>query len=361
MWRRRQRAESLPQVGWCANIEATAITPAPRPFVAPFSLLGAEVVMHAKLILMLSVILGSLVIGYLARKLGLAPVSLSPRITRTTMTWVQPVLVALLIWGLEAPGWRTALLPVLAATLMLVMWPVGAGIARLQGLARPQAGSMVASCMFSNLGLTFGAFICYVLLGEQGAALGMIWCIAFMPMLFGVGFVVARLYGGEAQQSLRHTVRDILRDPASRNPLLGFAVGGVLHLLAPERPPVGAQVVDLLVPLSTGIYLFAIGLSLRLTSVVTYWRECLTIGSVKFVLTPVAGLALAWLVGYAAMEDRALLQVVFIQSATPTAIMGLVLAQIFDLDEQLANAAWLTTNIAGVALAPLVLQIAAML
>jgi predicted permease len=59
------------------------------------------------------------------------------------------------------------------------------------------------------------------------------------------------------------------------------------------------------------------------------------------------------------MEDRTLLQVVFIQSTTPTAIMGLILAQLFDLDEQLANAAWLTTNVAAVALAPVVLAIAA--
>lgn len=315
--------------------------------------------MESRLVLMLSVILGSLALGYLARKLKLLPVLLSPRITRTTMIWLQPVLVALLIWGLVAPGWRTALLPVMAAVLMAVMWPVGAAVARVQGLARPQAGSLVASCMFSNLGLTFGAFICYVLLGEQGAALGMIWCIAFMPMLFGVGFVMARLYGGEAGQSIGQMIREIVHDPTSRSPLLGFAVGGLLYALAPDRPPVGAQVVDVLVPLSTGIYLFAIGLSLRLTSVVTYWRECLSIGAVKFLLTPIIGLSLAWLAGYWAMEDRALLQVVFIQSMTPTAIMGLVLAQLFDLDEQLANAAWLTTNVAAIALAPLILHVAA--
>ena len=117
----------------------------------------------------------------------------------------------------------------------------------------------------------------------------------------------------------------------------------------------------MLVPLTTAIYLFAIGLTLRLTSVVTYWRQCVSIGAVKFVLTPIIGLSLAWLVGYWAMEDRALLQVVFIQSATPTAIMGLILAQLFDLDEQLANASWLTTNVAAVALAPLILFIAASL
>jgi predicted permease len=85
----------------------------------------------------------------------------------------------------------------------------------------------------------------------------------------------------------------------------------------------------------------------------------MAIGAVKFLVTPAIGLSLAWIAGFWAMEDRTLLQVVFIQSTTPTAIMGLILAQLFDLDEQLANAAWLITNVAAVALAPVVLAIAA--
>ncbi len=57
------------------------------------------------------------------------------------------------------------------------------------------------------------------------------------------------------------------------------------------------------------------------------WASCLPAISAPCVLR------LAWLVGYWAMADRALLQVTLIQSATPAAIMGLVLAQLFDLDE----------------------------
>ncbi len=315
--------------------------------------------MQSKLILMLSVILGSLALGYGARKLGLLPAGLSARITRFAMVWLQPLLLALLIWRLEAPGWRTALLPIMAGIIIIAMWPIGGAVARLMGLKRPPAGSVVASCMFSNMGLTYGAFVCYILLGEQGAALGMIWCLAFLPVFYTLGFVMARRYGREAEQSIGETIRETLREPESRNPLLGFAVGGLLYALGPQRPEVGAQIVDVLVPLSTGVYLFAIGLSLRLTSVVTYWRECAAIGAVKFVVTPALGLSLAWLVGYWAMQDHALLQVTFIQSATPTAIMGVVLAQLFDLDEQLTNAAWLTSNVAAVALAPLILRIAA--
>lgn len=315
--------------------------------------------MHSRLILMVSVIVGALAVGYAARKLRMLPPALSPKITRAAMIWVQPPLLVLLIWGLEAPGWRVALLPVMGAAIVALMWPIGAMGARLMHLTRPQAGSFALSCMYSNLGLTYGAFVCYILLGEKGAALGMIWCMSFMPMFYTLGFVVARRYGQEALRTVRETLLDAMREPESRNPLLGLAIGGLLYALGLPRPEGAADVVDVMVPASTGIYLFAIGLSMRLTSVVTYRRECAAIGAVKFAVTPLLGLGLAWLAGYWALEDRALLQVVFIQSTTPTAIMGLILAQIFDLDEQLANAAWLTTNVAAVALAPLILQIAA--
>lgn len=314
--------------------------------------------MQARLILMLAVIIGALALGYLMRKVGLVRADHSRTISRLAMTWLQPPLVALLIWGLEAPSWRTALLPVILAALITLNWPIGALGARLLRLPRDRAGAFTLSCMFSNMGLTYGAFICYILLGERGAALGMIWVLSFTPMLYTLGFFVARRYGHDGAQSLGATIRETLRTPQSRNPLIGFAVGGLLFALGVERPAISATIVDAWVPVSTGVYLFAIGLSMRLTSVATYWRESLAVAGDKFLLTPLLGLGIAWLVGYWGLEDRALLQVVLIQSAAPASIMGLVLGQIFDIDEHLANAAWLTTNLAAVALAPVLLQIA---
>jgi len=317
--------------------------------------------MQARLILMLSVILGALALGYLARKLRWLPGTLSRRTSRFAMSWLQPPLVALLIWGLQAPGWRTAMLPVILAALIAINWPVGVLGSRLLGLRPDRAGSFIVSCMYSNMGLTYGAFVCYILLGERGAALGMVWILSFMPLFYTLGFFVARRYGGDGRQTLGETILGTLRAPESRNPLIGFAVGGLLFAFAPERPPIAGSVVEVWVPVSTAVYLFAIGLSMRLSSVVTYWRECAAIGVVKFAVTPVLGLGIAWLLGYWAMPDRALLQVVLIQSASPASIMGLVLGQIFDIDEHLANAAWLTTNVAAVALAPVLLHVASTL
>ncbi len=50
-----------------------------------------------------------------------------------------------------------------------------------------------------------------------------------------------------------------------------------------------------------------------------------------------------------------------IQSTAPTAIMSVLLADLFDLDRRLAGALWLTTNITAIVLAPSVLVIVRML
>ena len=62
-----------------------------------------------KAALMLSVIVGALVLGYAGRKSGRVPEGWSAGITRNTMTFVQPIVLALMIWGLKPPGWQTSL------------------------------------------------------------------------------------------------------------------------------------------------------------------------------------------------------------------------------------------------------------
>jgi len=307
----------------------------------------------------MSVIVGALTVGYAARKSGLVRARWSGPLTRNAMIFLQPVLLALMIWGLKPPGWRTSLLPVLSAALMLAVWPVGRAAADLLGLGGQRKGAFILAAMFSNMGLTYGAFICYILLGEQGAALGLIWCLAFSPMLFTVGLMIGRHYGREGAEPTRKMIRDTFADPQTRNVLVGLVVGAALFLLKAPRPEWAGPAVEIMIPASTAIYLFAIGLSLRLTSVVTYWRECAALGLVKFLVTPIIGLGLAWLVGLWGAPDHTLLQVAFIQSAAPASIMGLIVARLFGLDQDLANAGWLTTNLAAIALAPMVLHIAA--
>lgn len=308
----------------------------------------------------LFVILSGLFLGWLSRRRGLAREK-APTITRLTLTYLEPFPNLLALWGLRAGDAKAFLLPLLGAALILIMWPVGHLMGRLQRLQGPDLGAFVTTAMFSNVGFTFGTFLCYALLGERGVALGTLYTASFMPMLFTVGLFAAGRYSAQAGRSGWDLLKDTARRAESRNPILGIFVGLALYGLGVRRPAAAATAVDILVPLTTFIYLFAIGLSLRPRAMLGYWRPAAMLHAVKFLISPIIGLALGFTIGLGHGPNIDLLRVLFIQSAAPAGIMSMVLCQVRGLNVQLAAACWLATNLFAIATVPLWLYIAAAL
>jgi predicted permease len=239
------------------------------------------------------------------------------------------------------------------------MWPVGHLVGRTMGFNGPTLGSFTIAAMFSNVGITYGTFLCYALLGERGAALGYLYAASFMPTFCILGFWVAEQYG-RGGTSVLAALADTLTHAQSRNPIVGTLLGICLLATGLPRPALAVPIINIMVPATTFAYMFSIGLSMHLGVMVRYWRPAVVMHALKFLVSPVLGLAL----GYTArlhMLGPDLLPVMFIQSATPVAIMSLVLAQAKSLDLQLANTCWLATNLSAIALAPLWLYIASAL
>ena len=302
-----------------------------------------------------TVILGALVAGYGLRKSGRAGPQWAPRVNRVALVWVQPLVIAVALWAMRRPDWQTLALPVFAFTHMVVMWPLGALAARLLPMSRPDRGAFVGSAIFNNQGFTYGTFLAFVALGPQGAALGSVYCIAFMPAFFTFGFYVGRRYSHQESQGLWGAVRGMFSDAETRNPTLGIVAGLVLNALRAPVPSAAPLFLDVAIPGTTAAFLLAIGLGLRLSAIRDYWRECLLMHGVKLLLSPAAGLLLAVPFGYWALSDHTLLKVCFIMCASPVAIMSVMLAQVFDLNERLAGALWLTTNLSWTVGAPVIL------
>ncbi len=304
------------------------------------------------------VILGSLAVGYCLRKAGRVQPAFGTVINRVGLTWTQAPIIAVALWATTSLDVQSLVLPLYALILIIIMWPVGAVMSRGMKMNRLDRGTFITGSMFSNVGFTYGTFLTYVALGTQGAALGALYALSFMPAFYIIGFYVARRYSPNGHKSMLEALWDQLRDGQSRNPLLGIAAGIVLHFLAPPPPAGLVFSLDVAIPLTTALFLLALGLQLKLSAVRDYWREGLAAHALKFVISPIIGLTLAVPFGYWAADDRSLLQVVFIMSATPGAIMSVILADIFSLNRALAGALWLTTNITAIFFAPLVLIIA---
>jgi predicted permease len=178
-----------------------------------------------------------------------------------------------------------------------------------------------------------------------------------MPLVYTLGYLVAGRYAHDHPLSGREMLGEFLK-PESRNPLLAVVLGVGLHYLGPVRPSSMQLLSDVTIPASTAAFLFSIGLGMRLSAVREYWRQCAVMHLLKFAISPAIGLALAYAFGYFAPGNSHLLQTTVIQSATPTAIMAIVVTQVFNQNRDLASALWLTTNLSGIVLAPAILYAA---
>lgn len=303
----------------------------------------------------MAVILGGLTTGYCLRKSCWVAERHGNTVNRFALVYIQPLVICLALWMMGRLQWRALMLPLYGIALILALWPVAAVLGRLMRLDRPALGSFVTGSMFSNVGFTYGTFIAYVALGPTGAALGSLYCVSFMPTFFTLGFTVGRRYSHDSSGSLWRALGRQFADPQTRNPVLGIMAGLALNLLNVTPPAAGEAIIDVAMPATTAAYLLAIGLGLHLSAVRVYWRECLLAHVSKFVLSPAVGLSLALLFGYWALADRGPLVVAFIQSAAPVAIMSVMLAEVANLNPRLAGALWITTNVTGVLLAPVIL------
>jgi len=154
------------------------------------------------------VIVGGLIVGYLARRRGLNPDN-SPSITRLTLTSSSPSHGRRPLGPARRSEPGAGLHASSAGGAADRRWLArGRGIGRMLRLRDGDLGAFLGSAMFSNIGITYGAFLCYALLGERGAGLGYLYGVSYMPTFFTLGFfVVSRHSQGPRPRPSRPSAR----------------------------------------------------------------------------------------------------------------------------------------------------------
>jgi len=136
-------------------------------------------------------------------------------------------------------------------------------------------------------------------------------------------------------------------------PYTALAAGVVLNVTGARRPEFAANVVRAVVLADVAIYSFAIGTLVSLGGVRRFLRECLAVSTLKFLVSPVVGLLLFFVVSRFAELDSHLLAVTVIQCAMPVAITSVVLSRFCMLDSTLAASLWVFTTLSVAPLVPL--------
>jgi predicted permease len=210
---------------------------------------------------------------------------------------------------------------------------------------------------FTNIG-AIGALICFVFLGEKGFALVLIYKLFEELSYYAIGFPIAKYYSScTGEEHIRDHLKNLTRDPYILMAMSSIIIGGLLNFNGVVRPEFYKTIIAVFVPLLTILLLTSIGLALRLRRVREYLRECVSLSIIKFILIPILATSLAYMIGYAKIDQGLPLKVVMILSCMPVALTALIPPSIYDLDLDLANSCWFFTTALLVIVLPILIVV----
>ena len=315
-----------------------------------------------RLLLTLGIIFASLTAGYASRHaveagklpFGVARMEEARKKMQVLAVFVLIPLSAMLsLWGLPKPEPRLIALPFLG----LAAWVLGGAIALVAAkklhLGRPQTGSLYCCGTFTNIGAV-GALTSLLFLGENSIALVALYRLCEELYYFSVSFPIARWYSPE-NTATKLSFRAFRLDPILCVIVCALGTGLVLNLAGAPRPDFCGPLASGAMIIATTLFLFAIGLSLRLSRLSRYLAPSLAVCAIKFAAVPVVIISLAAALGFGGMEGGLPLRVVAILSAMPVAMTALVPPTLFHLDVDLANACWIFSTLGLVAVLPLLM------
>jgi len=229
-------------------------------------------------------------------------------------------------------------------------------IAKYYHYNRIDIGSMFTCGYFAN-NIILGGMVCFFYLGEEGYALVPIFTFLIRLLYYGLGYPIAHMYADDFVEQ-KETIKKIIE--AIKDPFFYIGVGSVLigislNLSSLERPEIYTTINKILIPLTTFILLFSIGLTFKFSRVYKYLKECFLISFVKFIVVPATILLIALLLDYQSISQGLPLKVSLIMSAMPVAFNSVIAANIYNLNVDLVNSCWIFTTFAVLFILPLLL------
>lgn len=280
---------------------------------------------------------------------------LRQRLQAVAVFGLLPFAAMLSLWGLPAPGPRLLVLPALGVAAWLLGGILALLCSRWLRLDRRQTGSMYCCGTFANIGAV-GSLVCVLFLGENSIALVALYRLCEELFYFSICFPVARWFGSPKLESWPrfHNMRP---DPVLGVILLALGSGICLNLLGVPRPGLSNALASNAMILSTILFLFGIGLSLRVASLGAYMRPAAAICIIKFICVPLLITGLGAALGLGRLEHGLPLQVVAVLSSMPVAMTALVPPSLFNLNLDLANACWICSTAALILTLPVLLYL----
>jgi hypothetical protein len=288
--------------------------------------------------------------GYLLRRLGVVRRDSAKPVMSAAIIGCDAPIAGLSLWFLtDLHGvWKV---PVAGAIVGVASCLMGLGLARWRRMPPADAAVFGLQGGMGNVGYTLGGSLAFALWGMQGLAREQMYCLMWPFFAFLFCFPLARHYGQQARggrtdglSAPAYAVRTLgksLTDVRSL-PLYTATLGLVLNLrgVAPPGAIARWHVVDVLMVTGILMQFGGVGMTVRASRLPVYWKKAMGTAAVKFVVSPLLMLAVAAALGLSGVP----LAVCLLLAAMPSALYSVLMANLFNLNRDLANATFLLTH-----------------
>jgi hypothetical protein len=279
------------------------------------------------------VMVGSMAGGYLCRRLKWVDERVGERLMTFVAVFGYPAVGFLSVWGTRLqPG--DLLLPIMALAHTVLMTFLALGVARGLTSDRREQGLFAVAGGLGNNGFTMGAFVIYLLRGEQGMGVANLYFLFFILPVVLVMYPLARHFAAEKPSgSLAALMVRSLFDWRSIGLPFTLAAVWLSYAGVPRPAQISSwHLLDVLVYGITPLAFFGIGLRLHGSKVLPMWKLLTGLAFVRFGLALALGLGLAWLTHLTPWPFTGLRWEVFIIEAfVPTAVTMVAVANMFGL------------------------------
>ncbi|MFC1798997.1 AEC family transporter [Thermodesulfobacteriota bacterium] len=307
----------------------------------------------AKLIFTFSLIVLGLSCGYIYQKLynnGVAPFSFSiesfqKKLQKSTLMFFSPIAILGGTWIIRLDRLRMVALPFMGILLIFIGGFLALFAARYFQLTRKQTGSYILSGACSNTG-AIGALVCFIYLGEAGFAVVPLFRLLELFVFFGIGFPLAKSYSLDVSEKASFLVsfKKAFTDIFVIIFICSVSIGLLLNLSEIQRPEIYKTINAIFIPTGSFLLLSSIGMGMKFSKVSVFFKESLLISVIKFILLPGIMVSIGYFLGLGKIDNGLPLQVVLILSSMPVAFISMVPPTLYDLDIDLSNSCWLTSN-----------------
>ncbi len=298
-----------------------------------------------KFVILWAVILIPFFAGSKIRNNLKSPQDTAKKLIRINLFFLEPFILFWSIWGLHI-NFDVIFLPIAGISTVIAGYLTGKVSIKLLKLKGKTAASYLISSILANQGLTLGGLICYLIAGEQGLGLSLIYVIYFLPFVFLFIFPYAKVSslrtepgsGAYKIMTLREYIKLFFN--FQNLPLAGMLMALVMQFFQIPRPDLFFNM-DYLIFTAILIYYLTLGINFQIGHIRAGIKEQSALALSKFIIIPIVTfIALQFL-----ELDPVVETVIQVQSCMPAAVYSVISSILFDLDSKLTSGLFVVNSL----------------